>query len=61
MSEWISVDTELPDSVGRYLAIRTTGFIETAIFIKGPIKWNDCIHSRGRVTHWMPLPEPPTN
>lgn len=56
MSEWISVKDRLPNEKTRVLVFVPHG--NRKIDIDGMVgriwvRWN------GRVTHWMPLPEPP--
>lgn len=56
LSDWISVDDELPKEDGRYLIVGHSGQITTRHF---------CVHHDntffGNVvaTHWQPLPQPP--
>ena len=58
--EWISVEDRLPVREGKYLVCTTNGNIGVGNFIdyygKGTHLCFDC----WAVTHWMPLPEPPT-
>jgi hypothetical protein len=66
VSDWISVDDRLPESEYRVVIIWCHGmywpdYMDVGVHIGG--KWNNG-DSRvngvsGRVTHWMPLPEPP--
>ena len=65
-SEWISVDTELPDRSEVAIVAMRNGGRWLGWFWKG--KWYDenqkefGVTSHGddlTVTHWMPLPEPP--
>jgi hypothetical protein len=55
---WISVEERLPEESGRYLiAVETTGYVGTRYFYEicpGAFTMNQAC------THWMPLPEPPT-
>ena len=60
MSEWISVKDRLPEHKGYYLVYwqryGSRDYIEI-IYFRGKSRWataNDII------THWMPLPEKPT-
>lgn len=56
MSEWISVKDRLPEEKTRVLVfVPRSGLKIDTDRIVGRIwvRWN------GRVTHWMPLPEPP--
>ena len=62
MNEWISVKDRTPEAFCKVLAVwRSNGetVIDTAF-------WTDsgfaCIHwivAPAKITHWMPLPEPP--
>lgn len=58
MSEWISVKDRLPEKKGIYVVLSKTC----------NIVYYDCLNWTGeawecafgsKVTHWMPLPEPP--
>lgn len=63
--EWISVNDRLPDAEGRYIvyAQNLTGYeplenpVFVALFAFG--EWIFDGWGDNRVTHWMPLPEPP--
>ena len=51
--EWISVEDRLPESLGEMLlVIDSNKNVETYYY--EPSVW-----SAWRITHWMPLPEPP--
>lgn len=54
MSEWISVKDKLPDTTGNYLVYN--GAVIYCSFLNSNKQWN----SWSDITHWMPLPEPPT-
>lgn len=58
MAEWISVKERLPESDSWVLVFikgkRTAGIIETDRYYDGEFAF-----SEGKVTYWMPLPEPP--
>ena len=61
--KWISVDDKLPEEVDKvYLCYWSDGTIETFPFEShhqgNYVKWG--IH-HSYVTHWQPLPEPPTD
>ena len=60
MSEWISVKDRLPEPLEDVLTIDNNGNIFISwLWLK---KFRDrCFASdtRGDITHWMPLPEPP--
>ena len=57
---WTSVDDELPENGYRYLAV-LDGCTEVLLFCDDGYwcKTLDSVHLAGRVTYWMPLPEPP--
>jgi hypothetical protein len=65
MSEWISVDEDMPDECGFYLCAFEDGTIETFPIYDHEIQdiedgfiieWGiETCH----VTHWTPLPDPP--
>lgn len=50
---WISVDDELPKENGRYLFYHTITGVQSAYY------YNDLTLDKA-VTHWMPLPAPPS-
>lgn len=62
MSEWISVDERLPDNTGKVLGFWLhSGIVDMALFIKnedGKGRWSS---TTGKITHWIPLPAPPSN
>lgn len=65
MNIWISVDDKLPpgnESVLVYVYIPKTavGFISTNNFILGENCFLFDKYTDATVTHWMPLPQPPT-
>lgn len=56
-ARWISVEERLPKTEEDFLCAFDDGFIATASWIDGDWElWADA----GQVTHWMPLPKPPT-
>jgi hypothetical protein len=59
--KWISVDERLPDKEGTYLTYTDKDNVDLDIFCIYPSHgtkfWSGEI--RGKVTHWMPLPEAP--
>lgn len=56
MGEWISVKDRQPNVAGWYLVFYNGNKMQVAFF-KGK-KWPFDNHYH-KVTHWMPLPEPP--
>ena len=66
MAEWISVKDRLPEEKGQYLVTyhpchwdnveENTICVGTDSFVNGK-RWAK--NKYQRVTHWMPLPEPP--
>lgn len=54
MSEWISVEDELPEINDYYLVAGEDIDSEICRFLIG-LGWQDDFD----ITHWMPLPEPP--
>ena len=54
--KWISVKDRLPESAGWYLVFYNGSEMHVAFF-KGK-KWPFDNHYH-KITHWMPLPEPP--
>jgi hypothetical protein len=65
MSEWISVKDRLPEPEtlvlswdGKYIQIEYFGFFFGFEF--GPATNDPVFTNKGyKITHWMPLPEPP--
>ena len=60
--QWISVDDRLPEKAGVYLTSWRDNTLETYQFDGSLMEqgWLIDLGAYGRVTHWMPLPEPPT-
>ena len=55
--EWISVEDRLPEAEGCYWCYLPNGkYIQQVVIMY----WPDYGFNSGYVTHWMPLPEPPT-
>lgn len=52
-SKWVSVKDRLPEPFTTVLAHYTDGRIHTVGYL------DRFMTTRGTVTHWMPLPEPP--
>jgi len=59
-SQWISVDSCLPEYKGMYLTFWTDGSLETYNFSKerGDLGWYQPL-SNQQITHWANLPLPP--
>ena len=65
-NEWVSVDERLPETAGEYLVVyhpchwdNVSAKICVGIdSFRGKTAWAKKKHQR--VTHWMPIPEPPT-
>ena len=58
MSEWISVEDELPTKGVYVLACYLDEYTEVCRYhqVKG---WQDVVNGSLLITHWMPLPAPP--
>ena len=56
--EWISVEERLPEQYGLFLIADDKGNMEVASWTK-QFGWFSGGNRVKRVTHWMPLPEPP--
>ena len=60
VQEWISVNDRLPEKEGEYITYTDKGEIHFDCFCiypnHGTKFW---VGGNGKVTHWMPLPEPP--
>ena len=52
---WISVKDRLPEKYGHYLVIRDNGFMSVDTWTRHS-HWGKAVC---KITHWMPLPEPP--
>ncbi len=65
MSDWINIGESLPEPgqhVIAYCENYPNYFVSMVRFEKGKegyYFWNDSINEEGKVTHWMPLPDPP--
>lgn len=57
-AEWISVEERLPEQYGLFLIADDKGNMEVASWTK-QFGWFSGGNRVKRVTHWMPLPEPP--
>jgi len=60
-TEWISVDKELPKDNQRVLTVDVTGRVYNTVKIKDGFKCVGLVWEHTSVTHWMKLPEPPSN
>lgn len=59
MNEWISVEDALPDTCTYYLCLTDAGWCNYDV-LEWFDGWLDCLDApTQKVTHWMPLPEPP--
>ena len=63
VQEWISVDDMLPEERGMYIVTANDGHAQRVSFVQWQKKnrmWNlTGARSYWRVTHWMPMPQPP--
>ena len=57
--EWISVDERLPDGGGTYLTVDDEGYMIVATWHEF-YGWLLPVCRANPITHWMPIPEPPT-
>ena len=61
--EWVSDSDRLPEESGMYIVTANDGHAQRVSFVQWQKKnrmWNlTGARSYWRVTHWMPLPEPP--
>ena len=55
--EWISVEERLPDRQGQFLIADEDSGVRVALWMK-QLGWVSQFSSN-KITHWMPLPEPP--
>ena len=62
-SEWISVEDGLPEESGTYITAALDGHTTRVTFVKWQKRnrhWELAgARSYWKITHWMPLPEPP--
>jgi hypothetical protein len=58
-SKWVSVDDELPNDGEEVLMYMNDGAVMSDIKCHSGRYSNKYGFERSRVTHWMPLPEPP--
>jgi hypothetical protein len=66
LQQWIPVSERLPGKTGSYIVQSETGAVFTNRFYAGEILANGCCgpvkwaaKGKKKITHWMPLPEPP--
>ena len=57
-TKWIPVSERLPDANGVYLSVDDMGIYSFRVFDPNKRMWK-AIWEDEKVTHWMPLPEPP--
>ena len=70
-SKWISVEDKLPDKEGCYIVTEKNGngkvYVTERVLLywaNGPswcMSWQERDIDKIKVTHWMPLPAPPTD
>lgn len=58
--EWISINDRLPEENG-YTLVHVGGMIEVRWYAQYYHDWDKCTSKSRRVTHWMPLPPPPSS
>lgn len=63
VQEWVSVEDRLPEESGIYIVTANDGHAQRVSFVLWQKKnrmWNlTGARSYWRVTHWMPMPQPP--
>ena len=63
MAKWISVKDSLPEELGSYIVAAHDGHVLRVTFAKWQNRFKrwELTGARAywRITHWMPLPEPP--
>lgn len=61
MTEWISMKDRLPKKDGEYIVSNGSKVVTTAIWFDNIWRYSKN-HAKDifLITHWMPLPEPPT-
>lgn len=57
---WISVEDEMPNELQTVICLFSGGEIDTGIYTGKCFIDTCCACKRYLVTHWMPLPEPPS-
>ena len=58
VQKWIPVSERLPDKMQKVLTVSDTGYIDVDFVDKFGVWIGDVVRFC-KVTHWMPLPEPP--
>ena len=58
VQEWISVKDRLPEKMQKVLTVSDTGYIHVDYVDKFGVWIGDLVRFC-KVTHWMPLPQPP--
>ena len=59
MSDWISVNDDLPDEFQEVLSFAKRDGVAKSIYRAGNFKKSLVAWEHQTVTHWMPLPETP--
>lgn len=61
MSDWISVKERLPDINDEYIVFTEDAEVFICEYLPSVNQWwdRDASIIYGRITHWMPLPDPP--
>jgi hypothetical protein len=59
--EWISVEDRLPEPYETVIVAGGVGFINKSGTWRTPLGLDGTRDIQWKVTHWMPLPEPPTD
>lgn len=63
VQEWVDVKDRLPEESGMYIVTANDGHAQRVSFVQWQKKnrmWNlTGARSYWRVTHWMPMPQPP--
>ncbi len=58
-NEWVSVEERLPEDYQRVLCLFESGTMEVSFRASVKGFCYEGFKQTGKVTHWMPLPEPP--
>jgi hypothetical protein len=58
MNDWISVEDQMPDKHGWYLVWRSKTYCAFTAYFDGA---ESVFNTRQEITHWMPLPDPPSD